>query len=472
MRLPLSWALSTLLVFCQLVVSITPEGWENVQFDRIVDVRSTYTVETYELTAKNTGSEATTQYYLALPERVFQNLSMFTAALHGVDAFLNCYVYDGETQLDDGVRLSYGIIELPSPVAPGKEVQIAAKVFYNEAGLPYPEHIPLNGDQQLRFQTQRQPLSPYFTEKSSLQVISNTPVSEYDAKTDTLQELNKEGNAFVVDQWENVSPFKVDELDMVYKHNLPLKEVINLQRDIWVSHWASTVQFQEYYEMTNKGAKLDKGFSRLEYMKASQNQMTQLGMTPFASLLEMNLPDESTEQFFTDKVGMVSTYEKLGSSLFLRPRFPIFGGWFYNFTIGWTNPLENFVSSYPDDNEVFLLNVPLLNGPKDTVYDHASISIFLPENAELLDTGVPIPLETVSVDTEFSYFDFGTGHTKVTFQFKNLFTDMNKAEILVKYRFTKNSLFRKPITIAGYFFALLMSFFVLKSINLKVTSEN
>ena len=181
--------------------------------------------------------------------------------------------------------------------------------------------------------------------------------------------------------WENVPKLSHKErLAVVYSHNAPLNEVVNLKRDIWLSHWASTIQFEEYYELTNKAAKLTKGFSRLELMKQIQNQ--NIRETHFVTVLDMLLPDDATDHYFTDLVGLVSTSHAERDRFFIRPRFPLFGGWNYNFTIGWTNPLSDFLHISSGSSEKYVASVPLLNGPLDTVYDNVELSIFLPEGAK------------------------------------------------------------------------------------------
>lgn len=450
---------------------ILPSGWENTKLIRELDLQHTFTVESFQLTIKNIADKPLKQYFIPIPGQLKGQLSTITASLSkNSDALLNCYISDSLNTLEDGTVLSYGVVELPSPIKPGKEIDIVARIFYNTAGIPYPSKIKLGEVQQLYFSTNRLPLSPYSTLESYL-VVKTKHKAEEDNKPEeqSLQgTFNDDTHTFEFGPWYDIKPYTVSKLDLLYKHMPALKEVINLQRDIWVAHWASTIQFEEYYELTNKGVGLKDGFSRLQFMK--QGQLAQFGMIPWIHVLEMSLPEQATEHFCTDKVGLVSTNEVIGDTFYIKPRFPIFGGWFYNFTIGWTNPLSQFLQKYENDDEIFLLAVPILNGPQDTVYDNVNVTIYLPEGAEILDAGSPVSYKSITTSNEHSYFDMREGHVKLTFEFKNLFTDIGKADLFVKYKYSKVALYKKPLSIAAYFFTALMGFFVVRSLNLSINN--
>lgn len=450
---------------------ILPSGWENIKLTRELDLQHTFTVESFQLTIKNIADKPLKQYFIPIPKQLRDQLSTITASLSkNTDALLNCYVSNTLNTLEDGTVLSYGVVELPTPLQPGKEIDIVARIFYNIAGIPYPSKIKIGEVQQLYFSTNRLPLSPYSTLEGRLLVKTKSDVKEDNKPEDQFLQgtFNDDTNTLEFGPWYDIKPYTVSNVDLIYKHVPALKEVINLQRDIWVAHWASTIQFEEYYELTNKGVGLTDGFSRLEFMKRSQ--LAQFGMIPWIHILEMSLPEQATEHFCTDKVGMVSTTDVVGDTFYIKPRFPIFGGWFYNFTIGWTNPLNQFLQRYENDDETFLLTVPILNGPQDTVYDNVNVTIYLPEGAELLDAGSPVSYKSISTAHEHSYFDMKEGHVKLTFEFKNLFTDIGKADLLVKYRYSKAALYKKPLSIAAYFFSALMGFFVIRSLNLSINN--
>lgn len=455
------------LLLCQFVAAIedviTPLGWENQDIKRSLDLRSSFTTDTYDISIKNIADAPLQQYLMVLPNELTEKVALFTATVkESGDNLLNCYI------LKDAANITYGIIELPTAVAVDDELDIIVKLVYNTCGKPYPEMVKLGDKQMLNYKSNKFPNSPYFTKQYEMVAIAQKEINElveHNQDEDNTESVQV-GGTIRFGPYENIEPYSQEPLNLIYERLASLRNVINLERDIWVSHWASTVQFQEYYEMTNKMAKLEGGFSRLKFMESLRK--TQLLKQPYDHVLDMALPDDATEHFFYDKVGMVSTSDIRESMYILKPRYPIMGGWFYNFTIGWTNQLSSFLTTFEDDKETFILKVPVLNGPSDTVYDNVNVTVYLPEGAQVLDASPPFGFHDMIESNEYSYFDLGEGHVKLTFTFKNVFTDLGKANLLVKYKFTKSAFYKKPLSIACYFLTALMGIFVVKTLNLSI----
>ena len=200
---------------------------------------------------------------------------------------------------------------------------------------------------------------------------------------------------------------------------------------------------------------------------------------PYIGTLSIPLPENSTDHYFTDKVGMVSTFRYSDNRLVLKPRFPILVDGITILPSVRTLPLRQYLHSTepaksaldPEisaDADTYILAVPMLDGPVDTIYDKAEISFILPEGIHLLDVSAPLQHVNASITPKFSYFDLQDGHVKVTFEFKNLISELGKGEIILKYQYSKTAFYRKPLSIAAYAFIALMGLFVFKSINLSV----
>lgn len=423
-----------------------PKVWENVEFKRLVDVEHVYTTESLELTVKNLGDNVNSEYFLALPKSTFDQLSVFSVQLKDKPVFINSSFIEQTTQLEDGSEVAYAIVQFPTPIEPNENVAFNVNLSYNLVGVPFPKHIALTDEQHLLLSTARYPLSAYETKVGVTELFGSDNFEEFHAPEGYELEKREPG---LSSTWDNIRAFdKGPELQVLYSHNLPMKEVVNLQRDVWVSHWAGTIQFEEYYELLNSGAQLNKGFSRLEHMVDQQN----MRLSHYCSVLEMNLPEDSSEHYFTDKVGMVTTSRILGDNIYLKPRYPIFGGWKYNFTIGWTNPLSNFLRASEGGGDSYIISVPLLNGPTDTVYDDVTLSLYLPEGAKVHGIeATTLPVKT-DISTQKSYLDLNNGHVKVTLDYKNLIDQVGTGELLVKYTYDQESAYRKPLNIAIYIF--------------------
>ncbi|AMD22774.1 HHR005Wp [Eremothecium sinecaudum] len=436
--------------------------WENVAFTRVVNLMRSYPIETVSLTIKNVGSYPESIYYFGLPDSVFDRISVFSARMPDKNAFIESSLYTQKVE-QGGVPVSCGVLKLASPIEPNNTIDLEVVFAYNAGSslTPYPEHISIDTIQMLHLNTSILPYSLYPTVDYRLEFLGSDEYTVLNARPDVS--VKKQGsNKLQIGPIKNTKELTPSSLSLVYKHNLPLTRVVNLNRDIWLSHWANTIQFEEYYEVTNDAAKLKGGFSRAEFMNGEYTRKQGTHLLGF----EMVLPNESSGHYFTDLVGMVSTFKVFSNRLYLRPRYPLFGGWFYNFTVGWTNELSQFLHS-PGEEE-HILRVPLLNGPNDIFYDNVKLSFYLPEGASIVSVESPVPIKYKLYKYEKSYLDLNAGRSKVVIGFKNLIDNARDESLFVKYKYSKTNLYMKPLSISLYIFCALMAYFLLKQINLSI----
>lgn len=458
------------LAFCDIFTP--PSQWENLELNRVVDLSSTYTKEKVELTVKNIDNNDTKDYYFALPSSIVEKLAIFSVSLPNKEAFLSSIFIDETTDLEDGNKLGYALIEFPQPVEPGEQVSFVVEFSYTKINKPFPQHIGLEDDQHLLFESNRFPISAYRTDQSSLMITGSTSFedfslkeySEDDIETNQLApEILNAGIRF--GNWHNIDSFNIQyPLRVSFVHNGPLKRVMRTQREAWISHWASTIQFSEEMDLVNDGARLEHGFSRLEFLQSQMKNNLRYADT----ILDVALPNGATNYVFKDLVGLVSTFHVEANHFYLKPRYPVMGGWKYNFTIGWTNDLTDFLHKLNGNDDTYIASVPLINGPSNSVYDEVTLSLYLPEGAEFIAADAPMPYSNFSVEGQKSYFDLANGHVKVTFKFANLVDEIQNARVLVQYRYSSLAAYKKILNIAGYIFAALISFFGLKTLNLRV----
>ena len=168
-----------------------------------------------------------------------------------------------------------------------------------------------------------------------------------------------------------------------FEFTKPLTHVSSLDRDIEVSHWGGNIAFEERYVLHNLGANLSHPFSRVKW---AQSQY--FNPSTFA-LKEIRVPLQagSLDPYFTDTIGNVSTSHfrssKREAVLEMKPRYPIFGGWKYPFTIGWNSNAANFLRRKASGG--YVLKVPFLEGPKQVEgveYEQVNVRVVLPEGAE------------------------------------------------------------------------------------------
>jgi dolichyl-diphosphooligosaccharide---protein glycosyltransferase subunit 1 (ribophorin I) len=98
----------------------------------------------------------------------------------------------------------------------------------------------------------------------------------------------------------------------------------------------------------------------------------------------MSLRHGARDAYYVDTIGNVSTSRfrpargGVDANLEVLPRFPVYGGWNYTFSIGWNVDLST-VSKHTSTERV--LRVPFLEGPQNVQYKEFVLNIILPEGA-------------------------------------------------------------------------------------------
>lgn len=448
--------------------SFTPENtWVNLQSDRVLDLTKSYIQEYITLTIKNTDDKPNNEYFYALPSYVYYQLSSFTAtnSKNGQELKL-AYLDDKSTLINDQPLVNYVKIQLDKPIAPKQSAKLRLKYTVLDLVEPFPAKIQLQDEQGLLLKTFKLPLSSYITESATLKItgIPNGQELAVNGQADVEHQGTVENRA-VVYRFKDVEPLMISILPFVYSHNAPLGVVTDLNRGVWVSHWGNTVQFEEFYKLTNNAAELIDGFARVDLF-LNRNTMRS---THAIAAMEVTLEEDAQDIYYTDLVGNVSTSRVVGEKLYLKPRYPVYGGWNYNFTIGWTNTLSQFLSKV--SSEDYSLTVPLINGPSDVVYDNVDLTFYLPEGAEVVDVRSDFPYVSKSDGYELSFFDLGKGHTAVTLHYEALTDELSHNKVTILYRYNSLAMYSLPLNIAKFAAILLVSYFLLSKVNISLRAK-
>jgi oligosaccharyltransferase complex subunit alpha (ribophorin I) len=110
------------------------------------------------------------------------------------------------------------------------------------------------------------------------------------------------------------------------------------------------------------------------------------GLAHVITHLNMRLPSVARNPYYVDTVGNVSTSRfrpapnaLRTSQLEIFPRYPLMGGWKYDFSVGYSAPLRPFVRSKGWGR--YVLAVPFLTPVKDVAVDEVTVRVRLPEGA-------------------------------------------------------------------------------------------
>lgn len=136
-------------------------------------------------------------------------------------------------------------------------------------------------------------------------------------------------------------------------------------------------------------------FARIEHLR--QQVQPQSAQPYILKDVVVNLPSNVRDPYYYDTIGNVSTsrfrpattrnvagkksspLERL-SSLELRPRYPLMGGWNYTFTLGYDMPLEDW-ASYDAAQGAYVVAIPFLTAIPGAAYDDVEVKVVLPEGA-------------------------------------------------------------------------------------------
>ncbi|CAH2354733.1 dolichyl-diphosphooligosaccharide--protein glycosyltransferase subunit 1 [[Candida] railenensis] len=457
-------------------------NWENVYFTRTLDLKKGYVKETDVVQIKNLDDKPQDTYYFPLSDGIGEitKLSAFIAT------FLDQVVILGSELVEieelEGKALTYKLT-LPAPVAPGSTVDIKARYVYTSGLSPLPAKIEMKDVQHILLTLNKYAYSPYQTNQYQLVFTGITKGQEMDVidGSDSEQEpdnLPKDFKPRIEDKslvygpiFESLPPFTVKSMGLLYEHNRPLAKAYNLERSIWIpASNSDKVSIEEYYELTNAGAELSNGFSRVDWMQGRYESTRNHWAL---SQLEVKLPDniESEGIYYTDKVGQVDTSKEYQGYLVLQPRYPLFGGWNYNFTIGWYNPLSVYLHKLTEQEDTYMVKFPVLSTIQDISYDNVKVNFYLPEDSEFVGVSSAIDYESIEVGNELSYFDVSGGHVKVTLTFKNLIDDLSKVDLFVQYKYTAASYWLKVFKISGFVFTGLISYYLLRLIDISIEKK-
>lgn len=444
--------------------------WENTRYYRTVDLSRPYIKEQDLLEVKNTSPVPQQLYVFTVNDGfgAIGNVSFLFVDL--IDLNINVQ----PVQLQPNVYS----IDLPYPISPGSLMELKVHYVYANSILPYPFQINLADTQTMMLRLNKFCYSPYTTHEYSLTLTGFSKGQEMDLQliddvaTPDLPQLKarveKEALLLAFGPIKLTVPsYAIQPVGFLYDHNRPITRAVRLDRAFWLpASDVDVVQTEDYYELVNDGAELKSGFSRSEWMLGRYELMNHFALSQLEFPIDPKAP--FTDYYFTDKVGMVTSHKQTKSRLVLQPRFPLFGGWKYNFTMGWTNHLESLVHRMNDEKDTFVAQLPLLSSLRNVYYDKVSISFYLPENAEYISAAAIVASSEAELGTEKSYLDVSDGHVKVTLHFENLFDDMSETKVYVKYKYSAQSYWRKVARISAFVFLGFLSYYALTLVDVSI----
>ncbi|KAI9838460.1 MAG: dolichyl-diphosphooligosaccharide--protein glycosyltransferase subunit 1, partial [Thelocarpon superellum] len=429
-----------------------PQVWKNVNLVRNINLDKGYAKEAVNVVIENTDKKEQDEYFLPFEAKLVGKVgglevrdknekekAAFEAELVEYDPYSPTQFYR---------------IRLPTPLKPSTQQTLSISYSVLSSLTPLPALISQQDKQYLVYEFSAYTPSAYVTLKQKTKVkFSTSDIPEYTilpkgSNADGTEDPQKQGSTFTYGPYGEVAAGAVEPVRVRYEFTKPLTHATLLERDVEISHWGGNLAIEERYWLTNRGANLSNHFSRVTWATTSYYN------PPTSALKELKIPLRvgSMNPYFTDDIGNVSTSRFRSNSreanLELKPRYPVFGGWNYNFRVGWDANLSGFLRKLKTGND-YILKVPFLEGPKQlegVEYEKVQVRIILPEGAEHVKYETAMPIVSAELITHRTYMDT-VGRTALKLTAFNVVDDIRDVDVVVTYKYSLTSGLRKPLTI-------------------------
>ncbi|PSR82720.1 Ribophorin I [Coniella lustricola] len=454
-----------------------PQVFKNANLVHIRSIEKAYAKETINTKIENIANDPQDEYYLPFTVDQISRVGGFEVK-DKKNADAGPFLVD-VVEFDADSAIQYYRIKLPEPLKAGAEQTLSITYYITDAYRPLPATIAQDEPQFLVYTFSVYSPSAYTTSKQKTEIrapSANVPdYTKMPGNVDVSEFPAKSGSKMTYGPFDE-KPAGAEEIATVrFEFNKPVLHVTELERDIEVSHWGGNVAFEERYTMYHRGANLSTLFSRVKW------QQTQYYNPSTFALKELNFPlsADSADAYYYDVIGNISTSRfrngKNEALLQTKPRYPIFGGWKYPFTIGWNADAKKFLRRATGGG--YVLNVPFLEGPKQpegVEYENVVVRVVLPEGAENIKYYTRIPRTAItSADVEIhkTYLDT-VGRTALIIKAYNLVDDFRDRELIVSYDVPFFASIRKPLIVFGSMFATFIAAYVIGGVEFKISPKS
>lgn len=274
-----------------------------------------------------------------------------------------------------------------------------------------------------------------------------------------------------------------DKLKIHFFFDVALPVVPQVVKTIEVSQLGAAVSVHEQVELVNRAAELDGEFNRIPYthMRYSANSPFKVDHSLLS--VDASVPLNAENIHYRDVIGNISSSnawrDKRLTRVSLRPRFPLLGGWKTEFEFMYVVPaVDGVIKQFGDDE--FLLSVPVLHSFANIFAEKQIVKLVLPPGVSGVEISVPgRTVGPLHVENVFSWLDtplLGTnsGHTQFTFELGSSVGSEKRTispSLVVKYTLPRAGLYRGPLLLSAYVFALFALFILARRMTLSITDE-
>ncbi|KAI1118980.1 Ribophorin I [Nemania sp. NC0429] len=452
-----------------------PQVFKNANLVHIISLEKNFVKESINVVIENLSAKPQDEYFLPFTSEQMEKIGALEVKDRKSSDVVGFAV--DAVEFDPLSDVQFYRIKLPSPLPSNGQKTLGISFYYLNSLKPLPASIAQADKQYLAYSFSAYCPSAYPTLKQKTEVkLPSSDVPEYTkiaGNGETKQFPVKQGSKLTYGPFPEVPAGASSPVRVRYEFNKPVTHVSRLERDVEVSHWGGNVAFEERYTLFHHGANLSSQFSRVQWAQSQYFNPQTFALKEMKFVLGAG----SKDAYFTDVIGNVSTSRFRVSSreavLELKPRYPVFGGWKYPFTVGWNADSNNYLKK---SSGKFLLNIPLIEGPKQAEgveYEHVDIRVILPEGAANVKFYTTAPESSItqhSVDIIRTYLDT-VGRTVLTIKARNLVDELRDRELVVSYDYSTVAALRKPFVIFTSTMAVFASIWLLSKLDVSFSTK-
>lgn len=477
MRLPTLSSLP-LLSLATLAVEAFPKSYQNDAISRSVELGGSVTTVTSTITARSITDQPG-DYVLPLAGKTGKVPIAWEVSVNRNKLGQIAASIDPET--------SAQVVYIPANLTQKDQLaSIILTEYLAYQSKPLPEVIGQDEAQYLQFSSETTfPETAYHTKKMTIKyraprkIVSHSKTpNSYLPSESTSKPFKLAGSSLNLGPFHNVPAsiktvgFEQSPLTIHYDTSEPVLAIKTLQRFAEVGFWGGNLNMEDKITLFNAGPKLRGFFSRLDFQSARFRPTF-----PAQILREITypIPEGASSPYYYDSIGNISTSHFRPSSragfpaiLEIQPRFPLLGGWSFEFTVGWDLNLGSWMKNVGGDKK--MLAVPFMTGLKGVVVDEAELIVTLPEGAKNVEVVAPFPVDAVEHSVHKTYLD-STGRPRITIK-KALASESNEQNIYITYTYPFYASLQKPavVTLASLtFFAI---YWIVKRLDMRIASAS
>ncbi|KAF8073141.1 OST1A [Scenedesmus sp. PABB004] len=390
---------------------------------------------------------------------------------------------------------------LKAPVKKGGSVELDVVATITGVFSPNPAKIAQGETQYVEYRDNAFLLSPYtVAEQTTVVLLPTSDVKSFAPSEDA----SKGGSKVTFGKFGKQGPWAVKELKVHFAHDRPFKRINSLVREIEVSHWGN-IYVEEVYEIQNAGAEHTGKFSRLNYAHSPNGKGNSFPVRRLSSGrgrrplpprararaapadararacarrrlagpqdVVARLPGPAHSLYYKDIIGNISssdtTHSPSETSIEIRLRYPLMGGWKTDFTLGYSLPLEGFLYRRPKGKLRLLMDFS--TSFDDVWVERLTTRVVLPEGAKNIKPTLPFDGVEQGWDKKFTYLDTA-GRPTLVLTKANVVPEHNKP-FAVDYAFTFGAMMREPLLLISVFAAFFAAVSLYNRLDFTITKD-